>query len=355
MTENNRRDFIKTAALGVAALGAAGTVVDQLTDNAEAAEQAAQAAGGKATSTSGYASKNFNMQGMKTAKKWRSSGIDGSGVPLHKLDRPLRILVFGAHPDDSELKAGGIAAKWAARGHEVLLCSVTNGNMGYWKNTGEPLAKRRKGEVEKADKILGCSTKVLDVDDTTFMPTYENRLKMIRVIRQWKADIVMGHRPYDYQADHRYCGTLLQDCAFMAAVPGVLPELEPVPNPVFLFLYDYFTRPIPFYPDIAVSIDETIGKKVDALNVMDSQFYEGGCMSNDETIPKTPEEAKKRRAKIREMLRLRSEVAADAFRDSLVKWYGKEKAAKIKHAEAFEICEYGRKISEEEIRGVFPF
>ncbi len=344
MTDKNRRNFIKAAAVG-----AAGIIAGNGTGEIDATEKK------ESKETVGYASKNFNMKNMKTSKSWRSSGADGTGVPLHKLDRPLRILVFGAHPDDSELKAGGIAAKWAARGHEVLLCSVTNGNKGYWKNFGDPIAVRRKGEVERADKILGCSTKVLDIDDATFMPTLENRLKLIRVMREWKADIVMGHRPYDYQADHRYLGVVMQDCAFMAAVPGVLPDLTPIPNPVFLYLYDYFKRPVPFYPDIAVSIDETIEKKVNALNEMDSQFYEGGCMSSDATLPKTPQEAKERRAKIREMLRLRSEVAADAFRDSLIKWYGAEKAAKIKHAEAFEICEYGRKISDEEIRGVFPF
>ena len=53
----------------------------------------------------------------------------------------LRIIVFGAHPDDAELKAGGTAAKWAKLGHEVKMVSVTNGDIGHWKEAGGPLAK----------------------------------------------------------------------------------------------------------------------------------------------------------------------------------------------------------------------
>ena len=58
----------------------------------------------------------------------------------------LRIICFGAHPDDAELKAGGVAAMWAARGHEVKLVAVTNGDIGHWNMAGGPLAMRRAAE-----------------------------------------------------------------------------------------------------------------------------------------------------------------------------------------------------------------
>src|SRR5512141_3101880 len=64
--------------------------------------------------------------------------------------RPLRIICFGAHPDDCELKAGGVGAMWAAKGHKVKLVSVTNGDIGHWREAGGPLAKRRKAEAARA-------------------------------------------------------------------------------------------------------------------------------------------------------------------------------------------------------------
>src|SRR5215213_8436610 len=82
----------------------------------------------------------------------------------------LRIIVFGAHPDDAELKAGGTAAKWAKLGHAVKMVSVTNGDIGHWREAGGPLAKRRTAEVQRADKILGVTAQVLDIHDGELEP-----------------------------------------------------------------------------------------------------------------------------------------------------------------------------------------
>src|SRR5262245_66649106 len=58
-------------------------------------------------------------------------------------DGKLRIIAFGAHPDDCELKVAGAAARWAALGHHVKFVSVTNGDIGHWGMAGGPLARRR--------------------------------------------------------------------------------------------------------------------------------------------------------------------------------------------------------------------
>src|SRR6267142_6412434 len=78
-------------------------------------------------------------------------------------DGKLRIICFGAHPDDCELQAGGVGAMWAAKGHHVRFVSVTNGDIGHWQQAGGPLALRRKQEVEKADGMLGITVEVLDI------------------------------------------------------------------------------------------------------------------------------------------------------------------------------------------------
>src|ERR1041384_8078491 len=90
-------------------------------------------------------------------------------------DGKLRIIAFGAHPDDCELQAGGTAALWAAKGHHVLFVSVSNGDIGHWREAGGPLARRRKTEVDAAHKLLGIKCEILDIHDGEILPTLENR------------------------------------------------------------------------------------------------------------------------------------------------------------------------------------
>src|SRR6266550_8486283 len=90
-------------------------------------------------------------------------------------DGKLRIICFGAHPDDCELAAGGVGALWAAQGHHVKFVSVTNGDIGHWREAGGPLARRRKAEVERVANLLGIATEVLDIHDGELLPTLENR------------------------------------------------------------------------------------------------------------------------------------------------------------------------------------
>ena len=142
-------------------------------------------------------------------------------------ERKLRIIVFGAHPDDAEFKAGGIGIKWAKQGHAVKLVSVTNGDIGHWQSAGGPLALRRITEAKACDKLLGVATEVLDIHDGELEPNLTNRRTITRLIREWEADIVISHRPWDYHPDHRYVGVLVQDAAFMVTVPFFCPDVPP--------------------------------------------------------------------------------------------------------------------------------
>ena len=118
-------------------------------------------------------------------------------------DGKLRIIAFGAHPDDCELKVAGTAMKWAAAGHHVKFVSLTNGDIGHWQSAGGPLAQRRTEEVQRCAKILGIESEVLDIHDGELLPTLEHRKTVTKLIREWKADIVLSHRPNDYHPDHR--------------------------------------------------------------------------------------------------------------------------------------------------------
>ena len=270
----------------------------------------------------------------------------------------LRVIVFGAHPDDAEFDAGGAGAKWAKLGHQVKLVSVSNGDIGHWQMAGGALAQRRTAESKAAGEVLGTTSEVLDIHDGEVLPTLENRQKIVRLIRHWRADIVISHRPWDYHPDHRYVGVLVQDAAYMVTVPFFCPDTPILTrNPVFLYSSDGFQKPYPFKADIAVAIDDVIDQKLAAVHELGSQVYEGGANGNEEyvkTVPPASDPAA-RKAWLLKQWGGRSSAEANRFRDSLVKWYGPEKGRAVKHAEAFEICEYGRRPSDEEIRRLFPF
>jgi N-acetylglucosamine malate deacetylase 1 len=271
-------------------------------------------------------------------------------------DGKLRIMVFGAHPDDCEIRAAGVAAKFAAMGHKVKFVSCTNGDIGHWKMAGGPLAQRRLAEVKRCAEILGIETEVLDNHDGELEPTLENRRKLTRLIRNWKADIVIGHRPNDYHPDHRYVGVLMQDTAYMVTVPFFCPETPHLTrNPVFMFSEDGFQKPNPFQPDVVVSIDDTVEKKLAAMEALESQFFEGGANGHPGLIPGTEEGRQARKKQVRDGFQGRFANTANRFRQQLRAWYGDEKGAAVKHAEAFEVCEYGRRPNREELKRLFPF
>lgn len=270
--------------------------------------------------------------------------------------RQLRIIAFGAHPDDAEIGVSGTAALWAAKGHAVKLVAVTNGDIGHWNEAGGPLARRRKVEVERAAKILGATVEVLDNHDGELLPTLENRKTITKLIRQWKADIVISHRPNDYHPDHRYAGILVQDAAYMVTVPNFAPDVPHLTsNPIFMYSSDRFEKPNPFQADVIVDIDSVMEKKLDGLLGMVSQFYEGGANGSADLISNDPAKQKERWAVVRKRFVDRQRGVADKYRKNLEEWYGKERAAKIQHAEAFEICEYGRRPDKAELKILFPF
>src|SRR5881409_160278 len=103
----------------------------------------------------------------------------------------LRVIAFGAHPDDCDSKAGGLAAKYAAAGHKVKFVAVTNGDAGHQSEGGGALAKRRRAEAQEAGRRIGIEYEVLDNHDGELLPTLEVRQQIIRKIREWKADIVV--------------------------------------------------------------------------------------------------------------------------------------------------------------------
>jgi LmbE family N-acetylglucosaminyl deacetylase len=263
----------------------------------------------------------------------------------------LRVIMFGAHPDDCDQKGGGTAILLSRLGYAVKFVSVTNGDAGHQTMKGAALAKRRFAEAQEAGKRFGVTYDVLDNHDGQLLPTLNVRLQIIKKIREWDADVVLAPRPNDYHPDHRYTGVLVQDAAYMVAVPNVAPETPALKkNPVFLYFQDGFQRPNPFRPDIAIDISSVFAQKIHALDAHESQVYEWlpwiGHYLQD-----IPQDKKQRESWLTQT---RAVKITDDVRKSLEKWYGSEKAAQVQHAEAFEICEYGTQPDDATIKRLFP-
>jgi LmbE family N-acetylglucosaminyl deacetylase len=266
--------------------------------------------------------------------------------------KKINVVVIGAHPDDCDIDAGGTAIKFAKAGHNVLFVSVTNGDAGHFEKGGGALAKIRRSEAQEAGKRFGVKYIVLDNHDGELMPTLNIRLDLIRLIRQWNADVVIGPRPNDYHPDHRNTAILIQDAAYMVIVPNVAPDTPPLKiNPVFLYTSDRFQKPYPFEPEIAIDITDVFDQKIYAMSAHESQFFEWLPWTNG-TLDQVPASKEER---IKWLAQWRISSIDKETRQSLIKWYGEEKGNQIQHAEAFEICEYGKRPSDEEIKKLFPF
>jgi LmbE family N-acetylglucosaminyl deacetylase len=269
-------------------------------------------------------------------------------------ENKVRIIAFGAHPDDCDVRFAGTAAKFAAMGYAVKFVSVTNGDAGHHSEGGGALAKRRRAEAAEAGRRLGIAESItLDNHDGELMPALEVREQIIRLIRQWNAGLVLAPRPVDYHPDHRYTGVMVQDAAFLATVPNICRDTPPLrASPVFLCLEDQFQKPFPFRPDIAIDVDDVWAKKINALDAHESQMYEW-LPWHQGVLDQVPRDPVKRKTQI--MLSLHHAAGiTPAVREALVKLYGPERGQRIQHAEAFELCEYGAQPSPEALRKLFP-
>jgi len=269
-------------------------------------------------------------------------------------DRPLRLLILGAHPDDADHHAGGLAALYGAAGHDVLMVSLTNGDAGHHAEPGPALAKRRAAEANAAAAVIGARYLILDNHDGELLPTLENRRLIIQLIRSYDPDLVLTHRPNDYHPDHRYTSQLVQDAAYMVTVPAVAPGKRHLSrNPVIMYLPDDFNKPYAFSPTIGVDVGPVLDKIVAMLHCHVSQFYEW-LPYNTGTVDQVPASDSERREWLASQVRTRLKRQADRFRPLLVATYGPGRDS-VEYAELFEPCEYGALFDDAARARLFPF
>lgn len=263
----------------------------------------------------------------------------------------INVVIFGSHPDDADKQAGGTAAEFLKLGHNVVFVSLTNGDAGHQTLGGRELADKRYREAQEAGRRFGVEYIILDNPDGKLLPTLEIREEVIRIIRKYKADIVIGHRTSALHPDRRNSAILLQDAAYMVIVPNIVPDVPPLKqNPLFLYFEDSFKKPLPFQPDIVVDITDSYEQKIYGMAAHETQFFEWQPWIAN-TLDKVPAKEKDRLAWLAAMSKSPMNAAK---MENLEKWYGSGRDKNVAVTESFEICEYGRRPSEEEIRHLFP-
>jgi LmbE family N-acetylglucosaminyl deacetylase len=263
----------------------------------------------------------------------------------------LSLLVIGAHPDDCEYRAGGLAALYRSRGAAVKFISVTNGEAGHHREWGPKLVERRRQEAKNATSPLGIECEVWDNPDGQLEVTLERRWQLIRAIRSYQPDLVLTHRPNDYHPDHRAVSLLVQDAAYLLTVPAICHEVPHLRrDPVIAYLADDFRKPTPFDPTVIIDISTVWDQKVAMMDAHISQFYEW-LPANMDKFADLPADPAGRKYWMDGILTDQAQKFADGHRAAIIASLG----TMVDRIEAFEGCEYGAKLDAEAISRLFPF
>lgn len=268
---------------------------------------------------------------------------------------PIRLLIVGAHPDDAEYHAGGTAALFRAAGHVVKMVSLTDGSAGHQTMRGAELARRRRAEAAAAASIIDADFEVLDNPDGCLLPTLECRAQVIRLIRTFRPDLLLTHRPNEYHPDHRSTSLLVQDAAYLVTVPAICPEAAALAaDPVIAYLSDDFQKPTPFRPDVVVDVSRVVDRITAMLDCHESQFYEW-LPYHAGRLQEVPTDRESRRQWLSGQVLERLRAQAARHRSAIVRAWGPGRAAQIECLEAFELCEYGARLDDDARRRLFGF
>ncbi len=184
----------------------------------------------------------------------------------------LRLLILGAHPDDAEFHAGGLATIYRSLGHQVRIISLTNGDAGHHELSGPALAARRAEEMRAAAATIGAEQAMWQHHDGCLEATLALRWQVIRELRTFAPDLVLTHRDNDYHPDHRACGHVVRDASYLVTVPAIVPEAPILRHaPVIAYLPDRFTRPNALRGDVVIDVERELETIVDMLACHRSQ------------------------------------------------------------------------------------
>ncbi|MBS0263008.1 MAG: PIG-L family deacetylase [Planctomycetes bacterium] len=268
---------------------------------------------------------------------------------------PLRLLILGAHPDDAEYHAGGLATIYRQAGHTVKMISATDGQSGHFRMSGRELSDLRREEAYRSAAIIGATYDVWNFPDGRLLPTLELREQIIRELRTFAPDLVLTHRLNDYHPDHRAVGQAVQDASYMVTVPPICPDTPILRrDPVVGYLPDLFTRPVPLRPDVLVDITSHLTTVTRLLAQHASQFFEW-IPYNERQLESVPDHDANRLHWLENWFAQKIAPRADRFRAELIRQYGTAHGGDIRYCEAFEISEYAAPLDDTARQRLFWF
>ena len=262
-----------------------------------------------------------------------------------------RVLLFGAHPDDAEIFAGGLLVRHCQIGSVVRMISVTDGRSGHHHTAPDELVRIRREEARRSGAIIGAEYITWDFPDGSLQPDLNVRAAIIREIRSFKPDLVLTHRPNDYHPDHRAVGQALQDASYMVTVPHVCSEVPALKfDPVVAYMSDLFTRPNPLRPDVLLDIGNEFETVVRMAACHRSQFFEW-LPYHDGRIDEVPVTEADRLSWLKQWLMDFIGRRNAHFLDAIEQLKAK---ADLKWIEAYEISEYAAQLSAADKSRLFP-
>jgi bacillithiol biosynthesis deacetylase BshB1 len=182
----------------------------------------------------------------------------------------LDILAFGAHPDDVELGCGGTVAKEISFGKKVGIIDLTRGELGTRGSVAI-----RNSESAKASEILGISVREnLEMRDGFFINDEAHQMKIIKMIRKYRPEIVLCNAIQDRHIDHGKGSKLVSDACFLSGLRKIETnnnnEQQEVWRPKVVYHYIQWEN---LKPDFVVDISGFMSIKMDSILAYSSQFY----------------------------------------------------------------------------------
>jgi len=180
------------------------------------------------------------------------------------------ILAIGVHPDDIELGCGGTILKHIELGYKVAVVDLTRGELG-----SRGTISTRKEEASDAMNFASIHYREnLSMEDGFFSLSTKEKLKLIKAIRKFRPDIVLGNAESDRHPDHGRASQLIYEACFLAGLKKVettdAGELQSPwrPRKLLHYIQDHYIK-----PDIIVDISGFMDRKIELVQCYKTQFY----------------------------------------------------------------------------------
>lgn len=190
----------------------------------------------------------------------------------------MNVLAIGCHPDDVEIACSGTLVKCRERGDRVVVCHVSDGDLGHVVIPPEELRVIRRQEACRAGEMVGIEVISAGFSDLDiFDGDRRSRDRIVDVIRYADPDVIITQAPDDYMPDHTAVSRLVFDASFAATLPNYRYQplfSDPSKPPARLVPIYYMDTlaGVGFQPTEYVDISGQIDQKIEMLECHESQL-----------------------------------------------------------------------------------